>query len=95
MTSQDVADLIGQILALSLAAVLWTWLWWHVITKIGYRGLARKLWLVGMCIPPFLSITLVLLLALPWPICRQLRQMKKQLNGNDIEAELRQLRSNL
>ena len=94
MTSQEIADLTGEILAVCLGAVLWVWMWWYVITKIGHRGLARKLWMVGMCIPPLLPIVMVLLLVMPWPVCRQLRQMKKQSGGTDIDAELRRLRSN-
>jgi uncharacterized membrane protein len=95
MTSQEIADLTGHILGVCLAAILWGWLWWHVITKIGYQGLLRRLWLVGMCIPPLFAIVMVLLLVLPWPICRQLRQLKKQQSDGAIDDELRQLRSNL
>lgn len=91
------AEKITLLVPYAIAAVLWVLLWWHTITKIGYRGLARKLWLVGMCIPPFLSVVLVCLLVLPWPVLRQLRQLRKQnsLPEDEIEAELRSLRENL
>jgi type VI protein secretion system component VasK len=90
------ADVFGQILAYALTAVLWAWLWLHIITKIGYRGLARRLWLVSMCIPPFLGIAWILLFLLPWPVHRELRQLKKEsqkvAKQADIDDELERMK---
>jgi hypothetical protein len=93
MSSADAAQVIGEILGYILGAILWAWLWWHIITKIGYRGLVRKLWLVGMCIPPFLGITWILLFLLPWPVHRELKQLRKEsqkvAKQTDIDDELK------
>ena len=92
------SDKFALLLGYALGVVLWLWLWWHVIGKIGYRGLARKLWLVGMCVPPFFGLVMIFLLLLPWPVYRQLRQLREQNKrlqpGSDIDEELKRLRSN-
>ena len=86
-------DAVPLVLGTALTAVLWAWFWWHVISKVGYRGLARKLWLVAMCIPPLPAATMLLLLALPWPVYGQLRRQVKA--GEELEAELKQLHPRL
>lgn len=90
------ADVFAQILAYALTAVLWAWLWLHIITKIGYRGLARRLWLVSMCIPPLLGVAWILLFVLPWPAFRELKQLRQEneklARQNAINEELKRLK---
>lgn len=64
-----------------IAFLLWVWMWWHVTTKIGYRGWLRKVWLVCLCIPPVGPVAMFLILVLPWPICKQLRQKEQELKS--------------
>ncbi len=93
-----------------LIPLLFAWLiycafWWFLITKFGWRGKARLIFLALMSVPPIhealqavSASCLIFLLIWPWPVykeLRQLRQMKKQRPGDDIDAELRQLRTNL
>ncbi|HEY9672724.1 MAG TPA: hypothetical protein V6D11_14865 [Waterburya sp.] len=85
-------DLIIQILAYITTAICWFWLWWHVTSKIGYRGLTRKFWVAGMCIPPIAPFTLLLLMVLPWPVCKHLRQAQAVQKSESINSELEQLR---
>ena len=42
---------IVLVISTALTAVLWAWMWLFIISKIGYRGLSRKLWLVGTSTP--------------------------------------------
>lgn len=36
--------------------VLWIWTWWHVISKIGYRGVLRFAWVLAIAIPSVIAI---------------------------------------
>lgn len=78
-----------EILGLALTAVLWAWMWLHVITKAGYRGLPRKLWLVGICLPPVAPFVVIALLISPWPVYRELKRLRKSIP--EIKAELERL----
>jgi hypothetical protein len=85
--------ILGRVIVLILAAIMWVWLWYHTITKIGYRGEHRRWWLVGLCIPPINGFVLLALLVLPWPIQKQLKQLKQQGSPvPGVDDELEQLR---
>lgn len=90
MRSSSSYEPVVLILSTALTAVLWVWLWLHVSSKIGYRGLARKLWLVAMCLPPTMPIAMIALLVLPWPIHQELRKLKKAIP--EIQSELERLK---
>jgi hypothetical protein len=72
-------DPVVVAISTALTAVLWAWMWLFIISKIGYRGLYRKLWLVGMCLPPILPAVMIALLLLPWPIYRELKRLRKAI----------------
>jgi hypothetical protein len=99
VSSTSSADTVVLILSVALTAVFWVWMWWHVISKIGYRDLPRKLWIVGMCLPPFFGFVMILLLVLPWPVHRQLRQVRKRASElealSGVDEQLKQLRNTL
>lgn len=81
---------IVLVISTALTAVLWAWMWLFIISKIGYRGLSRKLWLVGMCLPPVFPAVMLALLLLPWPVQRELKKLKKAIP--EIQSELERLK---
>lgn len=83
------AEFVGLILSYAASAIFWAWMWLHIISKIGYRGLSRKLWLIGMCIPPVLPGVMIALLLLPWPVHQELRKLKKAIP--EIKAEFERM----
>ena len=83
-------DPVVLILSTALTAVLWAWMWLHIISKIGYRGLSRKLWLVGMCLPPIFPAVMIGLLILPWPIQQELKKLRKAIP--EIKSELERIK---
>ena len=89
-------DVFARLLAYVIIAALWVWFAWSLTAKLGYRGLSRKLWFVSLCIPFLLGFTLVAILALPWPVYKELLQLRaesqKLAKQNDIERELKRLK---
>ncbi|HAA31089.1 MAG TPA: hypothetical protein DCE56_29515 [Cyanobacteria bacterium UBA8553] len=102
------SEQITLFFAIALTAILWVFLWGHIIYKLGYRGIIRKLLLVGMCIPPVNWFVFLGMMLLPWPVHIQLRQVQKQLDAQSsvkpvkpsvpidpVEAELKRMKDNL
>lgn len=60
---------------------------WYLVSKFGYRDKGRSTWMVLLGMPPindlFQSILVVSLLALiflPWPIHKELRALRQQVD---------------
>lgn len=49
-------DLSGQNVGSAFTIFLWIWTWWHVVSKIGYRGISRFAWVLVICIPSVIAI---------------------------------------
>jgi hypothetical protein len=95
-------DFIPTLIGYALGWALYCWFWWFVISKFGWRGKARFILLALMAIPPthpaltiLSSGYLIFMLAWPWPIHQELRQLKKQREvkaQDEIDLELQRLK---
>lgn len=68
----------GDIAALVVAIALWVLMWWSFFSKMGFRSWPRRLMVFCCVLPPVLSVILIVLAIIPWPVNRQLRQLRKQ-----------------
>lgn len=62
-----VDSLLGLILPALIFLVLWIAAWWRILTRLGYQGQNRILWLIGTLIFPINAIFLIVFAFLPWP----------------------------
>lgn len=89
MNSDIIPLIIGTILAWALQAGAF----WFLVGKIGYRGKWRMAWTIPLSLPspppllpitvPIMSVTLILLLFLPWPIHQELRKLKRKSSPSE------------
>ncbi|WP_143780207.1 hypothetical protein [Leptolyngbya sp. 'hensonii'] len=102
--SSDPATYIMATIITIVVLLLWAFLWWHLLTKSGYRGLSRVTMLFAMvCFP---VIGFVLYVATPWPLEKRLDKLAQRLDeiersvrcspvtGN-VEAELNRLKGEM
>ncbi len=95
-------DLIPTLIGYALGWAVFCWFWWFIISKFGWRGRARFILLALMAIPPahpaLASISvgcLFFMLIWPWPIYKELRQLRKQRGievRDEIDLELQRLK---
>lgn len=90
---------IADVLALLAAAATWFLFWWVFLSKLGYRGRLQWFLTVGMCIPLIAPIEFLILLALPSPVWREVRQLRKQVKEltqpYSVDTELERLRKQM
>ena len=66
-------------IVLLFAGITWILLWFWVISRIGYRGKVRLGITVLMCIPPINIITFMIMLILPFPLEREVKELRKRV----------------
>jgi asparagine N-glycosylation enzyme membrane subunit Stt3 len=64
--------------AFLITLVIWGLIWWGWFSKMGYRGNTRWFLVIGSLFPPTLAIELLVLGCITWPVCKELKQLKKQ-----------------
>lgn len=99
--SSTTHDLIPTVIGTICTAIAWGLIWWHVISKMGYKRRFRQILLALMFIPGVNAGCLMFLLLFPWPVRREIRELKKQLaelqqrlpgHTRQIDEELKRLR---
>jgi TRAP-type C4-dicarboxylate transport system permease small subunit len=95
--SSGVAELLALAivgLVMIASTTLWLWFWWRLLTKAGYKGLAKGLWFILIAFPLTGGIGMVAFALVTWPIQEQLLVIKAQTQKpkDDIDEELERLK---
>ena len=74
---------LDTIVSLIFAAIIFLGIsvgaWWRILSRLGYRGKVRLLWLIGMAIFPISAIAVIVFAFLPWPKLQSNKQRQESV----------------
>jgi hypothetical protein len=98
LDAEVIAVLFAAALGTLIGLAIWGWSMWKLPSKAGYKGASRLLWFMFLAFPLTTGWSLIAFILVQWPVQKELNNVRQQQSPKysaDIEAELRQLRSNL
>lgn len=84
------------VMGVLLGLAIWSWGMWKLPEKAGYNGVVRFLWFVFLAFPLTTGSALIAFVLVKWPVQKELDKVReRRAPVDDIDDELRRLRSNL
>lgn len=90
-----------ELLAIVLAALIVGFLWWRILSKMGYTGKTRWLLLAGIFFPVTALLEIIWFAFVPWPSLKEFRELKKRVESfkssgiSAIDIEMERLRGEM